>query len=314
MVALSRYLVRVVKWYHNCRSAWWLTSHLSSAVASMDSEPVCALQEQLRLAIGQIADLQLRIKALEEHKGPSSAENSSNPVMPYLDLHQAMQLGVRRISSVPSFERGSSNTAASRLKNATNGTLSGSYGAPDGCQASRLPSESSGQVPEPAVLHIPMAATRVVMTQLVSPAESTGLNICSGGTVLSWIDICAGLAAKTLARSPAVTASVDAVHFLRPCHVGSVVTIAAMVNRTFTSSMEVGVRVEEECVSTGARHHCCRYLACTCMTRSMCCVPATDANCAILFILLLKNSIPAALRRHHLQRLSHVCGGWAEGP
>lgn len=33
---------------------------------------------------------------------------------------------------------------------------------------------------------------------------------------------------------------------------------AAMVNRTFTSSMEVGVRVEEECVRTGARHHCCR--------------------------------------------------------
>jgi acyl-CoA hydrolase len=102
-------------------------------------------------------------------------------------------------------------------------------------------------------------ATRIVMTQLVSPAESSGpLNICSGGTVLSWIDICAGLAAKTLARGPAVTASVDAVHFLRPCHVGSVVIIAAMVNRTFKSSMEVGVRVEEECVRTGARHHCCR--------------------------------------------------------
>lgn len=40
--------------------------------------------------------------------------------------------------------------------------------------------------------------------------------------------------------------------------VGSVVLIAAMVNRTFTSSMEVGVRVEEEDVRTGARHHCCR--------------------------------------------------------
>ena len=36
--------------------------------------------------------------------------------------------------------------------------------------------------------------------------------------VLSWIDICAGLAAKTVARGPVVTASVDTVHFLRPCH------------------------------------------------------------------------------------------------
>lgn len=102
-----------------------------------------------------------------------------------------------------------------------------------------------------------MAATRVVTTQLVSVPESNGINICMGGTVLSWIDVAAGLAAKTLARAPCVTASVDSVQFLRPCHVGSVVIIAAMVNRTFRSSMEVGVRVAEECPLTGARHYCC---------------------------------------------------------
>ena len=56
--------------------------------------------------------------------------------------------------------------------------------------------------------------------------------------VLSWIDICAGLAAKTVARGPCVSASVDSVHFLRPCRLGSVAIIAAMVNRTFASSME----------------------------------------------------------------------------
>lgn len=38
--------------------------------------------------------------------------------------------------------------------------------------------------------------------------------------VLSWIDVCAGLSAKTLAQGPCVTASVDAVHFLRPCRWG----------------------------------------------------------------------------------------------
>ena len=74
----------------------------------------------------------------------------------------------------------------------------------------------------------PQAATRVVMTQVVSPADSVGMGICSGGTALSWIDICAGLAAKTLARGPVVTASVDAVHFLRPARVGSVVIIGPL--------------------------------------------------------------------------------------
>ena len=57
--------------------------------------------------------------------------------------------------------------------------------------------------------------------------------------MLSWIDICAGLAAKSVAGRPCVTASVDAVHFLRPVRVGSVAIVAAMVNRTFQSSMEV---------------------------------------------------------------------------
>ena len=78
-----------------------------------------------------------------------------------------------------------------------------------------------------------------------------------GGAVLSWIDVAAGLAAKTLARGPVVTASVDAVAFLRPARRGSVAIVAAMVNRVFRSSAEVGVRVEEEVLATGERRHCC---------------------------------------------------------
>ncbi len=68
---------------------------------------------------------------------------------------------------------------------------------------------------------IAMATTRVVMHQIVLPSDSDTLGICFGGQVLGWIDICAGLAAKTVARGPCVTASVDAVHFLKPCRVVS---------------------------------------------------------------------------------------------
>lgn len=57
------------------------------------------------------------------------------------------------------------------------------------------------------------------MTQSPSAPCAQTRQPVQGGTVLSWIDICAGLAAKTFARGPCVTASVDAVHFLRPCHV-----------------------------------------------------------------------------------------------
>lgn len=66
---------------------------------------------------------------------------------------------------------------------------------------------------------VAMGTTRVVMHQIVLPSDSDTLGICFGGQVLGWIDICAGLAAKTAARGPCVTASVDAVHFLKPCRV-----------------------------------------------------------------------------------------------
>jgi len=92
---------------------------------------------------------------------------------------------------------------------------------------------------------------------LSPPPKKKNNNKKPGGAVLSWIDVAAGLAAKTLARGPVVTASVDAVAFLRPARRGSVAIVAAMVNRVFRSSAEVGVRVEEEVLATGERRHCC---------------------------------------------------------
>lgn len=66
---------------------------------------------------------------------------------------------------------------------------------------------------------VAMSSTRVVMHQIVLPSDTDSLGICFGGQVLGWIDVCAGLAAKTVAKGPCVTASLDAVHFLRPCRV-----------------------------------------------------------------------------------------------
>eukprot|EP00887_Chlorella_sp_A99_P007792 scaffold20.g7792.t1 len=163
-----------------------------------------ALEAQLQAAIEQIAALSVKVNRLEQ--ALQQRANGSNG-MSFLDRHAGLQM------KRPASEGSRLATAAGRL--------------------SDLPPLSPGGKPQ-----VPMAATRVVMTQLISPAESNGMNICMGGAVLSWIDICAGLAAKMLARGPAVTASVDAVHFLRPCHVGSVVILAAMVNRSFSSSME----------------------------------------------------------------------------
>lgn len=142
-----------------------------------------------------------------------------------------------------------------RIKENENGRVVCDRCGPSAAQAG-LPSQPADATEAHKLPDIAMAKTRVVMHEIVLPSMGDFMQICFGGQVLSWIDICAGLAAKAVARGPCVTASVDAVHFLAPLRVGSVAIIAAMVNRTFASSMEVGVRVEQEDMRSGHRTHC----------------------------------------------------------
>jgi acyl-CoA hydrolase len=72
---------------------------------------------------------------------------------------------------------------------------------------------------------------------------------------MSWIDICAAIAAQRHARKIVVTASIDALHFRAPITVGGVVHLKAQVNHAWHSSMEVGVRVDGENPLTGETHH-----------------------------------------------------------
>uniref|UniRef100_A0A061SI10 Acyl-CoA thioesteraes 11 n=1 Tax=Tetraselmis sp. GSL018 TaxID=582737 RepID=A0A061SI10_9CHLO len=116
----------------------------------------------------------------------------------------------------------------------------------------------SGPEPEPEPpRELPMAATQVLMQQVCLPLHCDQLGRCFGGKVLSWVDLCAGLSSSIAARGAVVTASVDAVHFVRPLRVNSIVILEGMVNCTFSSSMEVGVCVYEEDPCTGRRELCC---------------------------------------------------------
>lgn len=75
------------------------------------------------------------------------------------------------------------------------------------------------------------------------------------------VDIAAALAAMRHARCSVVTASIDHMNFLYPIHIGELVLMKASVNRVFTTSMEVGVKVLVENLRTGKiRHTSSAYL------------------------------------------------------
>ena len=104
---------------------------------------------------------------------------------------------------------------------------------------------------------VPVSATRTEMTQIVLPTHTNNLGTAFGGQIAAWIDICAAVSAQRLARSAAVTASMDGLHFRRPVRQGMVVVLQSQVNRVWRSSMEIGVKVEAEDPATGTREQCC---------------------------------------------------------
>lgn len=99
------------------------------------------------------------------------------------------------------------------------------------------------------------ADSTVTMTELVLPQHTNSLGTIFGGTVMSWVDIAAAIAAQRHSHKVVVTASFDALHFMSPIKLGYHVIIHAAVNYVSRTSMEVGIRVDSENPLTGEAHH-----------------------------------------------------------
>jgi len=88
---------------------------------------------------------------------------------------------------------------------------------------------------------------------IVFPGDTNPHGTIFGGRVMQWIDQVAAMAAQRHCRQVVVTASMDALEFKAPIHIGEYAVLCAWVNRTWKSSMEIQIRVEAEHPLTGAR-------------------------------------------------------------
>ena len=98
--------------------------------------------------------------------------------------------------------------------------------------------------------------SRSVMTEMVLPNDSNGLDHMMGGRLLNMMDLCAAISAQRHANSICVTISVDTVTFHSPIHVGEIVVIESWVNRAFRTSMEVEISVVAENPLKRTRRDC----------------------------------------------------------
>jgi acyl-CoA hydrolase len=83
----------------------------------------------------------------------------------------------------------------------------------------------------------------------ISDANNGG-NI-HGGVIMYLCDEAAGIAAVRHSGCRVVTVAMDRMTFLHPVYVGHLLTLKATVNAAWSTSMEVGVRVEAENIRSG---------------------------------------------------------------
>ena len=76
-----------------------------------------------------------------------------------------------------------------------------------------------------------------------------------GGYILKLIDQAAAIVAARHTHANVVTASVDSMSFISPAYVGNLIFAKASLNYVGRTSMEIGVRVEAECLKTGRHTH-----------------------------------------------------------
>lgn len=115
------------------------------------------------------------------------------------------------------------------------------------------------------------------MTEIILPNDTNTLGNLLGGRLMHFIDLVGAMAAYRHARTHVVTAAMDHIDFIQPVHVGDLLILKSSVNRAFSKSLEVGVKVWAESFQKGThRHVASAYLVFVAIDAAGCPVPVPE--------------------------------------
>ena len=101
----------------------------------------------------------------------------------------------------------------------------------------------------------PVRESKSIISTQMLPSDANPMGNVHGGTILKQVDTAAGVTALRHARMNTVTASIDRMDFYNPVYVGNLLTLKASVNYVGNTSMEIGVRIEAENLTSGKVTH-----------------------------------------------------------
>ena len=93
------------------------------------------------------------------------------------------------------------------------------------------------------------------MTRLMTPDMANFSGKVHGGSILKLLDEAAYSCAARFCNTYVVTASLDQVVFRKPITVGDLVTFKCNVNYVGRTSMEIGIRVEAQNLTSKTKYH-----------------------------------------------------------
>ena len=94
----------------------------------------------------------------------------------------------------------------------------------------------------------------ITIQTLAMPADTNAAGDIFGGWLVSQMDLAAGVLAKKLSQGRAATVAINSMAFLRPVHVGNLVSCYAELKKVGKTSMTIAVEAWTEKLGTGEKY------------------------------------------------------------
>ena len=94
----------------------------------------------------------------------------------------------------------------------------------------------------------------ITIQTLAMPADTNANGDIFGGWLVSQMDLAAGILAKKISCGRAATVAINSMSFLRPVHVGDLVSCHVQLEKQGNTSMTILVEAWKQTLATGEKH------------------------------------------------------------